>query len=106
MLKLILRCIPRFEAKATDRYYKLVHEDNYPEFFAQILEHAHTQVKNRSHLTLSEDLKDLLQKMICPDATDRWTIEQIKGHPWIQEYFDMNKYRKHLIDSLCQALLS
>ena len=47
------------EAKPTDRYYKLVHEANYPEFFASILEHTHTQLKDPS-LTLSDDLKDLL----------------------------------------------
>jgi serine/threonine protein kinase len=39
-------------------------------------------------MTLSEDLIDLLQQMLCRDPSNRITIEQIKTHPWFpaQQY--------------------
>lgn len=32
---------------------------------------------------LSNELKDLLSKMLCKDPKERWTIGQIKAHDWV-----------------------
>ena len=44
-----------------DKYWKKVDKDN----------------------SLSKDLKDLLQKMMCPVPKKRILISEIKKHPWI-----------------------
>lgn len=35
---------------------------------------------------LSPQLRDLLQRMLCPDPQQRITLEQVAAHPWLQAH--------------------
>ncbi len=36
------------------------------------------------HFTLSQEARDLVQKLLCSDPAQRMSVEAIKTHPWIE----------------------
>jgi len=59
----------------SDIFYKLIQEKN-PKKYWQIIE------KN-AKINVSQELKDLIFKMLALDSSDRIGIEEILSHPWI-----------------------
>lgn len=49
-------------------------------------------------ITVSDEAKDLIIRMFHPDQKKRFTIEQVKNHPWLKKKFDHKETRQQLID--------
>ncbi|CAO3683216.1 unnamed protein product [Rhizopus stolonifer] len=39
--------------------------------------------------SMSEEAKDLLRRMLVPDPNKRCTMNEIRSHPWLEEYSDL-----------------
>ncbi|KAG1317145.1 hypothetical protein G6F62_013063 [Rhizopus arrhizus] len=39
--------------------------------------------------SMSEEAKDLLKRMLVPDPSKRCTMDEIRSHPWLEEYHDL-----------------
>ena len=63
----------------SDYNYKLIINKDYDTFW---------KIVNKSNITISETMKDLIHKMLCFDGSSRISIEEIKTHPWVAESFD------------------
>ena len=50
-------------------------------------EQALDQLVQAWGLVLSKEVVDLIQKMLQEDPKDRWTLPQIKTHPWLQSHY-------------------
>ena len=51
----------------------------------------HCKSKNTGHITLSDDIMDLIEKMMTPNPSDRIKIQSIFAHPWIMTFPDKKK---------------
>lgn len=71
----------------TDNNYKLIIKKEYDAFWKQV---------NKTNINISDNLKDLIHKMICFDESSRISIEEIKAHPWL---FNSNN------DSCCDKIV-
>lgn len=70
---------PPFEkATPTDPYYKILKEKKYDIFWK-----AHS--RKRPVGFFSESFKDLFQRLVAFEPSERPKIEDIAGHPWIKE---------------------
>ena len=68
---------PPFECPTFSDYtYKLIINKDYDTFWKLV---------NKSNITISESLKDLIHKMLCFDCASRISIAEIKTHPWVAE---------------------
>ena len=50
--------------------------------------------------TLSDELADLLTKLLVKDPNERATIQQIKEHPWVRDYLIDDQVR------MCQSAVA
>ncbi|KAG1144768.1 hypothetical protein G6F37_002754 [Rhizopus arrhizus] len=39
--------------------------------------------------SMSEEAKDLLKRMLVPDPSKRCTMDEIRSHPWLEDYHDL-----------------
>lgn len=46
---------------------------------------------------VSDEFKDLMQKMLAVDGDERPTIEEIRNHPWMLKPFSMRLTRQELL---------
>lgn len=71
---MVTKCQPFDQAKARDPCYKLIHQNKPQEYFAVFEKCA----------PISEELKDLLFKMMSSNPAKRPTFDEIVLHPWTQ----------------------
>lgn len=67
---------PFIKADSNDKYYNLMINNNF-EHFWRLHESSNGDTKS-----FSEEFKDLLNGMLHHDVDERYTIEDIKNHPW------------------------
>jgi serine/threonine protein kinase len=69
---------PPFEkASSNDAYYKLIKEKKMPAFWE-----SHS--KKRPYGYFSETFKDIFEKMVAFEPSERPTIYDIAKHPWVK----------------------
>ena len=82
LINLVTSKIGFIQANRKDKYYKLIIIRNYQAYWNKV----------RDQLgEMSQELKNLYQKMICFDPDERPTIEEIFKDPWMKEIMDMNE---------------
>jgi serine/threonine protein kinase len=73
---------PFKEAKKDEYFYSLIINGD-----------LETYWRKTGGQNLSDDFKDLIIKMFSYNGEERPTIEQIRGHSWMQKDFDMKAIR-------------
>ncbi|KAM9977245.1 hypothetical protein ACTFIR_011104 [Dictyostelium discoideum] len=61
------------------------------------------EFKYPSHVILSDDVKDLINRMIVAEPVERATLDEIKTHVWVNKGYDMEpdqEYNKKVSDRL------
>ncbi|KAK5580578.1 hypothetical protein RB653_000598 [Dictyostelium firmibasis] len=61
------------------------------------------EFKYPSHVILSDDVKDLINRMIVAEPVERATLDEIKNHVWVNKGYDMEpdqEYNKKVSDRL------
>ncbi|KAN0012296.1 hypothetical protein ACTFIU_007594 [Dictyostelium citrinum] len=61
------------------------------------------EFKYPSHVILSDDVKDLINRMIVAEPVERATLDEIKTHVWVNKGYDMEpdqEYNKKISDRL------
>lgn len=66
---------PFDKAELSDKYYSLMHFNKWEKFWKIFSD----------DYDISEEFKDLFQKMMSFDPSDRLTLKEIKQHPWFLE---------------------
>lgn len=69
---LIRGIFPFKEARKEEYFYSLLCQKNYQEYWSKV---------ESNHL--SEDCRDLLQRMLAYNPEERLTVAQIRAHPWM-----------------------
>lgn len=91
---------PPFEKAAnTDPYYKVFSAKNYTTFW-----NAHSRKKPAGFF--SDEFKDLINHMLLPKVSERYTMEQVRTHKWttgdcvaLNDIFQEFTQRKNKIDA-------
>jgi len=68
---MLARSIPFQEAKLDDKHFRIIAKGEYAKFW-----------RKYAKLDLSEEVKDLLNGLLCYQPLDRLKIVEIKAHPW------------------------
>jgi serine/threonine protein kinase len=77
---------PFTQADPTDRYYKLISQGRWEQFW---------NIYGQD--TISDTFKDLFQKMMSYNPKDRLSLEEVKQHPWFMgTVAEVKKVRKSL----------
>ena len=76
---------PFQEARKDDYYYKLILQGQLAQYW-----------KKTSSEALSDEFKDLILKMLNYDPSQRPTVAELRGHPWMQVEIDESACRAHL----------
>ena len=75
--------------------YELIH--GYSPYRAKKIEEIHDNIMNKrmrfSHNT-SEEVKDLITKILKINPSERLSIEGILAHPWVKKYSQLNKLKE------------
>ena len=69
--------LPFLEARSTDRFYRMLMEKRYSDFWA-----FHERLMKRKQQYISSDFRELIEKMLHPNPKKRFTLEQIKQSSW------------------------
>ena len=89
---------PFTSAEAEDPFYKCLAENNSDKFWRA---HCNTKPNGRSYF--SDQLKDLITKMLKPSPSQRLCVSEILAHPWLQGEVaskeTMKKYFQNKADS-------
>ena len=72
---------PFKNALINDSYYKLIIKNDWKSFWKKI---------NKNNKKISEEFRDLFQKMICFDSKKRIKINEIKEHVWLNGFYNNN----------------
>lgn len=75
---------PFQEAKCGDRNYKLIIGKKYKKFWDEFPD-----------INVSEDLKDLINRLICVDPSKRLSIDEILKHSWLVNNLSINEGREN-----------
>ena len=56
---------------------------------------------------LSEEVKDLIKGLLCVDPYERYSLEQIKDHPWIKRHksstkLSLTSFKEFKLESLTE----
>jgi serine/threonine protein kinase len=70
---------PFSEATKAEFYYKLIVAKKWDTFWKY-----HVKGKPRGSKFFSDTFKDLMQKMLAYEPSERLTMSQVKSHPWMQ----------------------
>ena len=73
------------KANSYDPMYRLIMDGNFAQFWTNY--QLSLNIKN---IQISDQFKDLYQRMVCRDPNNRLTIGQILAHPWIQPFNIVN----------------
>ncbi len=79
LFSLIFGFLPFKNATFTDFRYKFIIKEQYENFWKSV---------NNNNDTISNNFKDLFERMICFDPKERLTINEIKNHPWVNYHWD------------------
>ncbi len=79
LFSLIFGFLPFKNATFTDFRYKFIIKEQYEDFWKSV---------NNNNDTISNNFKDLFERMICFDPKERLTINEIKNHPWVNYHWD------------------
>ena len=63
---------PFKEAKPDDNFYKYIHQKDFKGYWSKVESES-----------LSDNLKDLLLKLLCYNDEERISLEDLKSHPWL-----------------------
>jgi serine/threonine protein kinase len=74
LFTILTQCAPFGQASTKDSFYRYIAGNRPDKFWAFF----------KGVTTLSEDLKDLITGMFQLNPQARYTLEEIKGHPWVQ----------------------
>jgi serine/threonine protein kinase len=78
---ILMGIFPFKNALINDSYYKLIIKNDWKSFWKKI---------NKNNKKISEEFRDLFQKMICFDSKKRIKINEIKEHVWLNGFFNNN----------------
>jgi serine/threonine protein kinase len=90
---LVMGFYPFDKPNMFDSRYKLISKKDFDNFWKKCEQKKILAEKGLSGV--SEEFKDLFEKMVCPKPEDRIDISQIKKHPWLQEianYYSENEF--------------
>lgn len=88
---LVMGFYPFDKPNITDNRYKLIVKKDFNGFWKKC------EQKMPNNNGISDEFKDLFEKMVCYIPKERISINDIKGHPWLKElikYFDNNQDEK------------
>ena len=78
---------PFSEAKSSEYFYDMLIRKDYTKYWAKT-----------AGQSLTNDFKDLMQKMLSYDPSERPTVEQLVNHPWMRTKVD-NKVSIKIMDA-------
>ena len=78
---LIMGIFPFKNAMINDNYYKLIIKNDWKSFWKKI---------NKNNKKISDEFRDLFQKMVCFEPKKRIKINEIKEHFWLKNNFNNN----------------
>ena len=73
---LIVGCFPFNSCSSNDKRYKLIIHKKFDEFWKIF--------QTKTKFELSQELKDLINNLICYNPNERLSLQEIKNHPWIK----------------------
>ena len=79
LFSLIFGFLPFKNATFTDFRYKFIIKEQYEDFWKSV---------NNNNDTISNNFKDLFERMICFDSKERLNINEIKMHPWVNSIYE------------------
>ena len=80
---IIIGRFPFTSCDKSDGRYNLIINKNYNKYWV-----------NYNNYNLSKEFKDLMNHMICYEPNERFSIDEILEHPWIQNNVNNNKSKK------------
>ena len=80
---LVMGFYPFDKPNITDSRYKFISKKDLPGFWKKCEQRKN--LSNNNTIGISEEFKDLFEKMIYPKPEERISISQIKSHPWLQD---------------------
>ena len=89
LLSIVTGKQPFHKTDSSDKYWSLLANGQLDQYFKVI------QPPNEPDLSLT--FKDLIVGLLYPETSQRYTIDFIAGHPWIQKSFDSEKVRIDLL---------
>jgi serine/threonine protein kinase len=96
---LVMGFYPFDKPNITDSRFKYIIKKDFAGFWKKCEQKKLFSSNNDiNHGSISEEFKDLFERMICPKPKDRISIEEIKKHPWLLElanyYSEIDSYEK------------
>ena len=86
---LVMGFYPFDKPNITDSRYKFISKKDFPGFWKKCEQKkyfSNNNINNNTNTsTVSQEFKDLFEKMIIPKPEERINISQIKKHPWLQD---------------------
>ena len=71
---------PFIHANYNDKRYRLIIKKDYKNYWEDFQKYM-----------ISDELKSLINKMICYDPSERFNLDEILEHPWIKKYCNENE---------------
>ena len=87
---LVMGFYPFDKPNITDSRYKFISKKDFQGFWKKCeqkkaLSNNNSNNNNNNMFGVSQEFKDLFEKMVCPKPDDRISLSQIKKHPWLLE---------------------
>ena len=87
---LVMGFYPFDKRNITDSRYKFISKKDFQGFWKKCeqkkaLSNNNSNNNNNNIFGVSQEFKDLFEKMVCPKPDDRISLSQIKKHPWLLE---------------------
>ena len=92
LFNLVTRKSGFITSKPTDRFYCLIKDKNYEEYWKKVFDE---NIKK----DLSENFKNLYLKMVAFNPDERATIKDILESPWLQEYNNLSQENKENLEN-------
>jgi serine/threonine protein kinase len=95
---LVMGFYPFDKPNITDSRYKFISKKDLPGFWKKCEQKKFLSNSNNNISGISNEFKDLFEKMVCPKPEERINISQIKNHPWLKDltnfYCEVNNESK------------
>ena len=85
---LVMGFYPFDKPNITDSRYKFISKKDFQGFWKKCEQKkalSNNNSNNNNIFGVSQEFKDLFEKMVCPKPDDRISLSQIKKHPWLLE---------------------
>ena len=92
LFNLVTRKSGFITSKPTDRFYCLIKDKNYEEYWKKVFDE---NIKK----DLSENFKNLYLKMVAFNPDERATMKDILESPWLQEYNNLSQENKENLEN-------